>query len=525
MYPAIASIPNVCNQNLVLQSSRDRPHAATIIGRSIGKFLAFIGGMSFSATAPVRDSLAFVQAISVAHEHGVFLGESRNEFVFAPAQHGVLVLGPPRAGKTTSIVLPNLFCANGSVLAISTKPDLLDTTVEARSRLGPVLLFDPSGSVKRDGVVAVGWSPLSSAMLWDQAVLTAEAMVGATHRNATGDQGHWSERAGALLATLFHAGAVMDLEMADIVKAINRRRASEFIAELGRAASYLAHDLLVGITETDSREQSGIWSTASGVLSAYRTESALASTTLNPFDADAFVRNRQTLYICATGDTQTHVGPLIVGLIRDLRSAAYRYAAHRSMNSDNHSSRARPPVLLILDELANIAPIHDLPTLIAEGGSQGLVAIACLQDLSQARARWGVAADGFFSLFGAKVVLPGIGDTRTLEAISLLAGDVDVTTRSVSKGPRHRLLGARQTVSVSSRRQRRLPPDAVAIPRSGQAVLLLGAKVSAITLTPAFESPLFATLLSRTSPETNLDITAVDVGHHGPPASEALERA
>jgi type IV secretion system protein VirD4 len=479
--------------------------------------------MSLSATATPHDPLAFAQAISFAHEHGVFLGQSRDEFVFAPAQHGVLVLGPPRAGKTTSIVLPNLFCANGSVLAISTKPDLLDTTLRARSRLGPVLLFDPSGSVARDTVVTVGWSPLGSARAWDQAVLTAEAMVGATHRNAAGDQSHWNERAGALLATLFHAGALMELSMADVVKAVNRRQASEFITELGRAASYLAHDLLVGITETDSREQSGIWSTASGVLSAYRTESALASTTLDPFDADAFVKSRQTLYICATGDTQTHVGPLIVGLIRDLRTAAYRFAARRPQSGE-HRPRPHPPVLLILDELANIAPIHDLPTLIAEGGSQGLVAIACLQDLSQARARWGIAADGFFSLFGAKVVLPGIGDTRTLEAVSLLAGDVDVETRSVSKGPRHRLLGSRRTASVSSRRQRRLPPDAIAIPRSGQATLLLGAKVSAISLTPAFASPLFAPLLSATEGETDVDRAAVDIDHPAPPAGEALGR-
>ena len=35
---------------------------------------------------------------------------------------------------------------------------------------------------------------------------------------------------------------------------------------------------------------------------------------------------------------------------------------------------------------------------------------ACLQDLSQTRARWtGVAADGLFSLFGTKVLLPGLG--------------------------------------------------------------------------------------------------------------------
>ena len=179
--------------------------------------------------------------------------------------------------------------------------------------------------------------------------------------------------------------------MTDIVSAVQSSRGSR--VHRGARAGALAYSRMdlrqLGITETDSREQSGIWSTASSVLAAYRSAAALDSTARTPFDADAFVAERQTLYICASGDTQAHVGPLIVGLIRDLRSAAYRQAA-----SVGRENSALPPVLLILDELANIAPIHDLPTLIAEGGSQGLVTIACLQDLSQARARWGVSRRG-----------------------------------------------------------------------------------------------------------------------------------
>ena len=78
------------------------------------------------------------------------------------------------------------------------------------------------------------------------------------------------------------------------------------------------------------------------------------------------------------------------------------------------------PVVLALDEVANIAPIPDLPAMVSEGGGQGLLTLACLQDLSQARGRWGSAAEGFLSLFGTTVVLPGIGDVRTLEALSAL---------------------------------------------------------------------------------------------------------
>ncbi len=123
--------------------------------------------------------------------------------------------------------------------------------------------------------------------------------------------------------------------------------------------------------------------------------------------------------------------PLVVGLLTDIRSAAY--ARSGTPAPDRSAPTRRPaPVVLALDEVANIAPIPDLPSMVSEGAGQGLLTLACLQDLSQARARWGGAAEGFFSLFGTTVVLPGIGDVRTLEALSALAGEEEVRTRSVS---------------------------------------------------------------------------------------------
>jgi type IV secretory pathway TraG/TraD family ATPase VirD4 len=126
---------------------------------------------------------------------------------------------------------------------------------------------------------------------------------------------------------------------------------------------------------------------------------------------------------------------------------------------------------LVLDELANIAPLPDLPAMVSEGGSQGLLTVACLQDLSQARLRWGAAADGFLSLFGTKVVLPGIADLSTLELISRLGGEIDVPARSVSTNPWH--WGA-ATVTWATQRQRRLPVEAVSQQPAATALVLSG---------------------------------------------------
>ena len=148
---------------------------------------------------------------------------------------------------------------------------------------------------------------------------------------------------------------------------------------------------------------------------------------------------------------------------------------------------AGPPTLLALDEVANIAPIPDLPAMVSEGAGQGLLVLACLQDLSQARGRWGGAADGFLSLFGTTVVLRGIGDTTTLRDISALAGDrvVAATTINRSIGRWGRI---RPSTSVGSSREPRLPVDAVAHGSPGRALVLGPHKeVEEVTLTPSHE--------------------------------------
>jgi type IV secretory pathway TraG/TraD family ATPase VirD4 len=400
--------------------------------------------------------------------------------MWAGAECATLVLGPPRSGKTSSLVIPNILLSQGPVVSTSTKPDVLRATALSRSRDGWAFLYDPSGEVPCPrGVERVGWSPLTSAQSWDAAVVTADAMVGASRSSGSRvGEHHWTERAGALLSTLLHAAAREELSMRDVLGWIDRHdgAAALEILAAGAGADAPATNLLGGIVATDPREQSGIWSTASGVLAAYRTEGALASTRLPPLDLEEFCGGPHTLYVCSTGRRQRQFAPLVVGNIGDVRDAAYTRA---------RDDPGGPPTLLALDEVANIAPIPDLPAMVSEGSGQGLMVLACLQDLSQARARWGQAADGFLSLFGTTVVLRGIADTSTLRDISSLAGDRETPTVTVSRAV-DRWGRIRPSTSVGSARQARLPVDAVARGTPGHALVLGPHKeVDEVSLTPS----------------------------------------
>lgn len=467
-----------------------------------------------------KEALGAIERAAKQARYGLYLGAGSIGPVFAPPEQAVLVLGPPRSGKTSALVTPCVLAAPSAVVSTSTKPDVLAATAATRLRKGPCFVYDPSGTVDvPDGVEEARWSPIARCKSWDEALMVAGSLVasvrpaGFTSRADAFD--HWTERAQALLAPLLHAAALERVEMAEVLKWIDRRESSHALRILERKGREGAIDQLAGIAVTEAREQSSIWSTTSGVLSAYRSEAALATTVAPNFDARSFVESNGTLYICATGSRQALVAPLVVSMLNEIRDETYRRFAGRVSGSSSRDLQSVertvgsfPPIVFALDEVANIAPLPDLPTMVSEGGGQGLVTLACLQDLSQARARWGSRADGFLSLFGTTVVLAGIGDVRTLDSLCTLAGEREVQTQSISAPAPERSPGITEalvtrlvsgrfprrpertpTITTSLARRRLLPPDVISRGRPGCALMVdEHNQMSWVGLTRAFET-------------------------------------
>ena len=402
----------------------------------------------------------------------LYLGATAGGLALADPQQAALVLGPPRSGKTTALAVPNVLAAPGAVTATSTKPDLLVATVGSRRELGRCWLLDPSGTLQApDGVTRLRWSPVVSAVSWDESLVLARAMTGAARPHGrTGDSAHWTERAEALLAPLLHAAHLDGAGMEAVVRWVLRQDLEPARAALRAHGVDTGADVLAGLAATDPREQSGIWSSAAGVLAAYRSDAVLDNAAVPNFDPRGLVGTADTVYVCAPARFQDLVAPIVVAFLEQVRAGAYQTWAAAGRGQPAGSP---VPLTLVLDELANIAPIPDLPAMVSEGGGQGLLTLACLQDLSQARQRWGQAADGFLSLFGTKVVLPGIGDLSTLDLVSRLGGEIDVPARSVSSNPWR---WGPTTVTWATHRQRRLPVEAVSQQPPGTALVLSGAR-------------------------------------------------
>lgn len=415
----------------------------------------------------------------VATSEGIYLGRGARGDARGGAQRSVLVLGPTRSGKTSSVIIPNLLMTTDACVTTSTKDDVVTTVSKARRDVAS-LLFDPSGTVTTpEGVTRVGYSPLRASREWDGAVLVTRTLIDVARRRAERADDHWTERAGALLAPLLHGAALRGESLGELATRVDARAPDDVAATL--LARHGEHHpsvaVLAGVLATEERERSSIWSTASGLLAGLRTEAARAAAREPLVDLDAFLAGGHHLHVVSPSRHQAVATPLVVGLIDEVVHATY----------ERHRHGAR--LLLALDELANVAPLPRLAGLVSEGGGQGVVTLACLQDLSQARARWGESADGFLSLFPSTVVLPGIADRVTLESIQRLGGREVVPVPTVHRDRRGRAVSH----STGWLERDRVTAGDVARGRPGRALALSATKeLRWIELTPHFADPRFA---------------------------------
>ncbi len=425
----------------------------------------------------------------MSHDDGIYLGRSERGDAMSGHERSTLVLGPSRSGKTSSLIIPNLLISDRPCVITSTKDDVV-LAMSRVPRRGTTLLFDPSGTViAPPGVQRIGYSPVRQSTTWDGAVLAARSLIDTTRRGtAPGGDDHWTERAGALVAPLMHAAALRHESLGHLVSRVDSRQGDESLRDLEHrhGPHHPSVTLLRGVLASEERERSSIWSTASGLFSGVRTEAARNSARESPLDLDAFLSGPHHLHIVAPSRYQAVSVPLVVGLIDEIVHATY----------DRHHDGAR--VLLALDELANVAPLPRLANIVSEGGGQGVLTLACLQDLSQARARWGSSADGFVSLFATTVVLPGVADRATLELLQHLAGRTMVATASEQRGARGRRTGH----SAAWIERDRATISQLAIGRPGYAIGLDASKTMRwVQLTAAHRDPRFRHYLERSDRE------------------------
>ncbi|WP_300080679.1 type IV secretory system conjugative DNA transfer family protein, partial [Propioniciclava sp.] len=323
------------------------------------------------------------------HDIGYRLGSSKGVGVWASVEDSIMIIGPPRSGKGLHLVIPAILDAPGAVVVTSTRPDNLTATMRARRRIGPVAIFDPQHLA--EGLPAgLRWSPIRGCESPQTAMIRATGLAAGTGLSAGGvdSGGFWEGKTRAALQALLHAAAIDNRSPAELFRwTLDPTTAADAVAILTgstRAATGWAESLEAMI-DSDPRTRDSIWqgvSLALGSLADPRVLDAVSPAEGEGFDPEAFIRDRGTLFLLATGSGAGASAALVAALVEDLIETARRLAAR------SPGARLDPPMLLALDEIANLSPLPSLPTLMAEGGGSGITTMPVLQSLSQARDKW-----------------------------------------------------------------------------------------------------------------------------------------
>lgn len=453
-----------------------------------------LAGLAPSAIArraqQLRPTLAEQKTKDVAgRDTGVPLGTLR-----APGRSGpmlraswedvVLAVMAPRAGKTTGLAVPAILDAPGAVVATSNKADLWATTHAARHRdTGErVWVFDPQQIAHAERTW--WWNPLAGLTSVEEAHRLAGHFITEV-RSENSRRDFWTSAAHDLLTGLLLAAATGVRDLADVYTWLNDPVIPTPIDLLRRGGHHAVaeslHGRMLGAPET----RDGVYETARTAAQCLRDPDILAWVSppgdtmveVEAFDAAAFATSRQTLYLLSK-DGAGAAAPLVAALTDRVTREATR-AAERA------GGRLDPPLLLVLDEAANICRIADLPDLYSHLGSRGIIPITVLQSYKQGVRVWGEhGMDTLWSAATIKLIGAGLDDARLAEDVSRLVGDHDVPVRSSQRGDRS------TSTTVSLRRQRILPPERLrALPRGTALLLATGLRAGLLALRPWYAGP------------------------------------
>ncbi|MEV0603691.1 type IV secretory system conjugative DNA transfer family protein [Streptomyces sp. NPDC050315] len=285
--------------------------------------------------------------------------------------------------------LAAITAAEGPLLVATTDPTLWAESKDARAKLGPLHAYDPLHLL--DTPARLRWSPTAGCEDIAVAGTRAAALLAPVRPMSTLDSAV-ADAAETLLRCWLHAAAVDGRPFRQIHRwAQGSGAAHEPVRILrtnSKAAAGRAGELESVLTAHPERRDMAqqLVARALAALSSVHIRDACNPGRADALALDSFVTEGGTLYVVGESieDPRTTPGamPLLTALVSSVVERGRRMAERSS------DGRLDPPLTLVLDDIAALAPIPALPALLESGAAQGLLTLATLRSPEQSRNRW-----------------------------------------------------------------------------------------------------------------------------------------
>ena len=344
----------------------------------------------------------------------------------------LLVSGPSGVGKSRRVLGPGILMWGGPVVAVSSKPDLIDLCLEQRLAWGGhgrTFVLDLSGEVPDevlpDGVTKVRVDPTALIASDDDALDLATVLMQSGAAGAGGGKGggggdpFWENISVAPLAALLRATGSRGIAWTrDAVSRVDARRdeagviidedepswdvAIDVLQDMG--SDMLARELESAM-KLDGKMRDSIGVTMKSAVAPWLRSTVAGDERTPAFTPRMLEHPKATLFMVAPA----------TGIAAGAAVAAVDFISKRWRANQTEPIKL-PRLLFVVDELCNTLPWPKLPTVVTESRAMGIHLLCAVQATSQFAKRYGT--DGMAELrevFPAVLLLVGAPEKEMLE--------------------------------------------------------------------------------------------------------------
>jgi len=402
-----------------------------VLGKIHERLLRFLelGRVGFGGSARFAGLLEEWRTLYKNQKEGLFMGRSLyNPFLYVgleDSRHMMTIAGS-RAGKGTSVIIPNLLLWKGSAVVIDPKGTNAAVTARRRNVMGQdVHIIDPFSITNLE---AASFNPLASLdpdseHIREQISMIAEALVVPDENQR---ERHWDDGAKTIIAGLIaHLVSSPKYEkpslpmLRDLISMDSNDQAKLW-AEMsmndgaGRLAKDAAYRVIRGI---GTNEISSILSNAdkhTEWLSSPAMKKTLGSSSFN------FAQMK---------DSATTIYLVIPPHYLETHNRFLRLFVNLAISQMGIGGRAKVPVLLMMDEFLALGKMNEVEKAFGLMAGYNLIMWPFVQDMGRLKNMYGASVNAFIANSRAIQVF-GVVDKETKEFISEFMGDRRISKRA-----------------------------------------------------------------------------------------------
>jgi len=332
---------------------------------------------------------AEIAAAGLFKDTGVVLGKFANQYLRHDGPEHVLCFAPTRSGKGVGLVLPTLLTWPASAIVHDIKGENWAKTADLRSKIGRVILFDPTNSASN------GYNPLLEIRRGAFEVRDAQniADILVDPEGSLDRRNHWDKTSHALLV-----GVILHVLYAEADKSLSG--AAQFLSDPERPLATMLHVMMTTphlgedgvhpvvasaareLLNKSEAERSGVLSTALSFLALYRDPVIARVTRDCDWRINDLVQGDQpvTLYIVVPPSDISRTKPLIRLILNQIG---------RRLTEELVTKSKRHRVLLMLDEFPALGRLDFFETTLAFMAGYGIKAFLIAQSLNQIEKAYG----------------------------------------------------------------------------------------------------------------------------------------